>query len=304
MIDFVFEKADASFRWVDLVLPTSEELQRISNEYSLHATTIQDCLEPEHLPKFEKLDENIFIICRAYDEACGPDADSVQELTRKIAILSGKNFLITIHRIDQPFIKSIRERWRQSPNQTAKSAFFLLHEIFLAILQSYEMPLQKAMRQLDGIENQIFHQLQQQHLEDLYYLKRKAGVFKEMSFLSRDIFRSLTFDSKHYTPFLQDLRENADRLFFLSQQLYENVTNLLNLHISLSAQRTNEVMRILTLFSVFFMPLTFIVGLYGMNFEHIPELSWRFGYLIVWLVILLVALGLYLWFRRRVWLRG
>ena len=232
MIDLVFEKADASFRWVDLVLPTSEELQRISNEYSLHATTIQDCLEPEHLPKFEKLDENTFIICRAYDEACGPDADSVQELTRKIAILTGKNFLVTIHRIDQPFIKSIRERWRQSPNQTARSAFFLLHEIFLAILQSYEMPLQKAMRQLDDIENQIFHHLQQQHLEELYYLKRKAGVFKEMSFLSRDIFRLLTFDSKHFAPFLQDLAENADRLFFLSQQLYENVTNLLNLHIS------------------------------------------------------------------------
>ena len=299
LIDLVFEKADASFRWVDLVLPTPEELQHISNEYDLHATTIQDCLEPEHLPKFEKLEENTFIICRAYDEACGPDADSVQELTRKIAILSGKNFLITIHRNDQPFIKSIRERWRQAPNQTVKSAFFLLHEIFLAILQSYEMPLQKAMRQLDDIENQIFLQLQQQHLEDLYYLKRKAGVFKEMSFLSRDIFRSLTFESRQYAPFLQDLRENADRLFFLSQQLYENVTNLLNLHISLSAQRTNEVMRILTLFSVFFMPLTFIVGVYGMNFEHIPELSWRLGYLIVWLVILVVALGLYLWFRDR-----
>ena len=87
LIDLVFEKADASFRWVDLVLPTPEELQHISNEYDLHATTIQDCLEPEHLPKFEKLEENTFIICRAYDEACGPDADSVQELTRKIAIL-------------------------------------------------------------------------------------------------------------------------------------------------------------------------------------------------------------------------
>ncbi len=303
VIDLVFEKADDSFRWVDVVLPTPEELQRISNEYNLHATTIQDCLEPEHLPKFEKLEENTFIICRAYDDACGPDADSVQELTRKIAILSGRNFLVTIHRNDQPFITSIRERWRQSPNQTARPAFFLLHEIFLAILQSYEMPLQKAMRQLDDIENLIFHHLQKQHLEDLYYLKRKAGVFKEMFFLSRDIFRALSFESKQHSPFLQDLRENADRLFFLSQQLYENVTNLLNLHISLSAQRTNEVMRILTLFSVFFMPLTFIVGVYGMNFEHIPELSWKLGYLIVWLVILGVALGLYLWFRRRGWLR-
>jgi len=303
LIDLVFQKDDASFRWIDIVLPKREELQQISEEFGLHATTIQDCLEPEHLPKYEKLDENVFIICRAFDEACAPDADSVQELTRKIAIVFSKDFMITIHRVDQAFLKSIRERWRNTPNLSAKSAFFLLHEVFLAVLQSYEMPLQKAMLSLDNIENEVFHKLEKHHLEDLYYLKRKAGVFKEMFYLSRDILRSLTFESKHYLPFLQDLRENADRLFFLSQQLYENTTNLLNLHISLSAQRTNEVMRVLTVFSVFFMPLTFIVGIYGMNFNHMPELEWRYGYFLTWLLIILVAFALYSWFRRRGWLR-
>jgi magnesium transporter len=303
VIETVFQKTDGSYRWIDIVMPTRDELQQVSLEFGLHATTIQDCLDPEHLPKYEKLEENTFIICRAYDEGCTAEADTIQELTRKMAIMYGKDFLITIHRVDQPFLQSIRDRWRVAPNHSNKVSFFLLHELFLAILQSYEMPLHKAMRSLDIIENEVFHKSDKQHLEDLYYLKRKANVFKEMFYLSRDILRVLTFESKQYLTFLQDLRENADRLFFLSQQLYESANNLLNLHISLSAHRTNEVMRILTLFSVFFMPLTFIVGVYGMNFEHMPELGWKFGYLITWTIIVLVALSLYIWFRRRGWLR-
>lgn len=303
MIETVFHNQETSFRWLDLVLPTRDELQQVSLEFGLHATTIQDCLDPEHLPKYEKLEDNTFIICRAYDESCPEDSDTIQELTRKVAIMYGKDFVITIHRKDQLFLQSIRDRWRTNPSLGNKTVFFLLHELFLAVMQSYEAPLHKAMRTLDAIENEVFHKLEKQHLEDLYYLKRKANVFKEMFFLSRDVLRMITFESKHHLPFLQDLRENADRLFFLSQQIYENVNNLLNLHISLSAQRTNEVMRILTLFSVFFMPMTFIVGVYGMNFEHMPELGWKFGYWIIWSIIFAVAFALYLWFRKRGWLR-
>lgn len=303
MIDTVFHNPETNFRWLDLVMPTREELQQVSMEFGLHATSIQDCLEPEHLPKYEKLDESTFIICRAYDEDCQADSDTIQELTRKVAIMYGRDFIITIHRVDQGFMQSIRERWHANPHPGNKTVFCLLHELFLAILQSYEAPLHKAMRSLDAIENEVFHKMENQHLEELYYLKRKANVFKEMFFLSRDVLRMINFESKHHLTFLQDLRENADRLFFLSQQIYENANNLLNLHISLSAQRTNEVMRILTLFSVFFMPLTFIVGVYGMNFEHMPELGWKYGYLVTWSIIFLVAIGLYIWFRKRGWLR-
>jgi magnesium transporter len=303
LIQKVFEKADGSYRWLDVVLPSSEELQHIAEEYSLHATTIQDCLDPEHLPKYEKIDDDTFIICRAFDEQSSKEADTVQALTRKVAIIIGKNFLITIHRVDQPFLQSIRDRWQAMPQTGSKHGFHLVHELFLAILGSYEMPLQKELRALDAIERDILHKPEKRHLQKLFHLKRKAGVIKEMLFLSKDIMRMLSFETRQYTPFLQDLRDNADRLLFLSQQLFDNANNLVNLHISLSAQRTNDVMRILTLFSVFFMPLTFIVGIYGMNFEHMPELNWQFGYFFTLLFLAIVALGIYIWFRRRGWLR-
>lgn len=303
LIQNVFEKTDGSYRWIDVVLPSPEELQRIADEYSLHTTTIQDCLDPEHLPKYEKIDDDTFIICRAFDEQCSREADTVQALTRKVAIIIGKTFLITIHRVDQPFLQSIRDRWQSMSQTGSKPGFHLVHELFLAILGSYERPLQKELHTLDTIEREILHKPERLHLQELFHLKRKAGVIKEMLFLSKDIMRMLSFESKQYAPFLQDLRDNADRLLFLSQQLFDHANNLVNLHISLSAQRTNDVMRILTLFSVFFMPLTFIVGIYGMNFVHMPELNWQFGYFLTLLLLAVVAFGIYVWFRRRGWLR-
>ena len=303
MIRKVFEKADGSYRWLDVVLPSRAELQQISEEYTLHATTIQDCLDPEHLPKYEKIDDDTFVICRAFDEQCPPAADTVQSLTRKVAIIIGPNFVITIHRVDQPFMQSIRERWQTMSQTGNKHSFHLVHELLLAILGSYDKPLQSALQTMDGIERDMLHQPEKMHLQQLFFLKRKAGVIKEMLYLSKDIMRMLSFESKQYNPFLQDLRDNADRLLFLSQQLYENATNLLNLHISLSAQRTNDVMRILTLFSVFFMPLTFIVGIYGMNFQHMPELGWEFGYFLILLVLLVIAVIIFFWFRRRGWIK-
>jgi magnesium transporter len=109
-------------------------------------------------------------------------------------------------------------------------------------------------------------------------------------------------DKNTTAPVHQDLRE-----FFLSletsyDQTIENANNLLNLYISISSQRTNEVVRVLTLFSVFFMPLTFIVGIYGMNFEFMPELRSPYGYPVVLIAMALITIGIYSWFKKKHWL--
>jgi len=123
-----------------------------------------------------------------------------------------------------------------------------------------------------------------------------------MIFLTKDVLKSLNIESRTHRPLVQDLIETADRLFFLADQLLENTNTLLSMHISLSSQRTNEVMRVLTLFSVFFLPLTFIVGIYGMNFKYMPELYHPLGYPLILFVMLLVVVGVFLWFRRKGWL--
>jgi magnesium transporter len=107
--------------------------------------------------------------------------------------------------------------------------------------------------------------------------------------------------NKH-SRLMQDISDRQLELEIQYEQMQDELTQLLNLYISLSSQRTNDVMRILTIFSVFFLPLTFIVGVYGMNFDFMPELEWEYGYIGVWVLMLIVTLSVFIWFRKRRWL--
>jgi magnesium transporter len=119
-----------------------------------------------------------------------------------------------------------------------------------------------------------------------------------------DAVQKLVPASEPTAPLFQDLRENAQSMHFYADELLDDVNNLLSIQLALASHRTNEVVRVLTVFSVFFLPLTFIVGVYGMNFQHMPELRERWGYPAVLLGMGAVTLAIYLWFRRRGWLRG
>jgi magnesium transporter len=137
-------------------------------------------------------------------------------------------------------------------------------------------------------------------LRKLYHLKRKAAVCLRILRLTKPIIDNLGENTTAAVH--QDLREFHLSLETSYDQTIENANNLLNLYISLSSQRTNEVVRVLTLFSVFFMPLTFIVGIYGMNFDFMPELRSPYGYPVVLTLMGIITLGIYRWFKKKKWL--
>lgn len=287
------------YEWVDVINPSAEELKTIAEKYSFHSTSIQDSLQPEHLPKFERIGNIVFIIARVYDHLSMRDADSIQELSNKIAIFAGKNFIITIHRSELPFLEAVRTKYFEAQQCSAPND--LLIKILHYILQSYISPSAVLETDLDNLETQIVLKNQTHTvLRKLYYLKRKAAVCLRILRLSKTIIDNLS--DRTPTPVHQDLREFHLSLETSYDQTIENASHLLNLYISLSSQRTNEVVRVLTLFSVFFLPLTFIVGIYGMNFDIMPELRSPYGYPITMAAMGLMTLGIYLWFKKKKWL--
>jgi magnesium transporter len=312
MIEKVFDQESPSFHWIDIVEPSVPELEEIAQKYGLHSTSVQDCLDPEHLPKIERIGPLTFMILRGYDDQSVANADTVQELTRKVALFVSDKFVISVHRKDQAYLQNLRERWRSLSGLTQGAVHLrLLTDLVRGVLSSYERPIDRALNQLEECEMQIFGTRPTPFtIQEGYFLKRKASVFKRMLRLSLDVISKLGHLPDSTLPFLQDLREEAESLYFYADELLESMNSLLNLHISLASQktneashRTNEIVRVLTLFSVFFLPLNFIASIYGMNFEYIPELKWPLGYPMVLLVMLAVTVGILGWFRSKGWLK-
>jgi magnesium transporter len=301
---------DPAFTWVDVVHPTREELANVARKYGLHPTSVEDSLDPEHLPKYERIGSTTFIIVRAIDAAAADDCSTVHEMTRKVAIFYGADFLITIHRTEQPFLTEIIDRHRHpSPPEGGERRKSYLPRVLIEIINdavaTYQKPLEEAESSIDQFEATLFSEHEFAGLlRRIYMVKRRVTLKRRMLSHTLDAVKKLVPGSEPSVPLYQDVRENVESMHFYADELLEDVNNLLSIQLALASHRTNEVVRVLTVFSVFFLPLTFIVGVYGMNFRYMPELRERWGYPAVLAGMGLVTLAIYLWFRRRGWLRG
>lgn len=307
----VISSSDPSFNWIDVVDPTREELGDVARRYGLHPMTVADSLEPEHLPKYERIGATTFIIVRAFDTASARHCSTLHEMTRKVAIFYGTDFLITIHRTEQQFLTGLMEKYRQAsaPEGTGERRKGFLPRLVIDLINgaiaTYEKPLQDAETAIDSFEATVFGEHEFAGLLRRIYLeKRRVTLMRRMLSHTLDAVKKLVPASEPTAPLYQDLRENVESMHFWADELLEDVNNLLSIQLALASHRTNEVVRVLTVFSVFFLPLTFIVGVYGMNFRFMPELAHPWGYPAVLIGMGVVTLIILLWFRRRGWLRG
>ena len=247
----------------------------IADRFQLHRTSVQDCLDPEHFPKIEKVGDTLFLIIRCLDHDAPPDAEDLLTLTRKVAFFLSKDFLITIHRADQPFLKDMRSR--VTPEQGP-------HEITVRLMkkaiESYNSYLERTEKEMERLEKELMGRSPSgRELIALYELRSRLSIIKRQAWHTLGVVKEfITMHSPVPSPWLTDLKESAEGLWQYCDELMEDVQNLLGLHIALSGHRTNETMRFLTVVSLFFLPLTFIVGVYGMNFDVMPELRWEYGY--------------------------
>jgi magnesium transporter len=241
------------------------------------------------------------MIVRTFDADAKASEDDIHKLTKKLALFLGNRFLLTVHRRPEPFIEQVAAYFRD-PKEPVVLQVVLL-ELLLAAVETYHVPLEQAELQLQEFEQRVLRRQQSdRELAAAFRLKNRLMVIKRMLWhLSNTVQKFVPYSSVNQ-PLCQDVRERIENLQFFADSLLDDLNNLMNLHLQLGAKSANEVMKILTLFSVFFMPLTFIVGVYGMNFEVMPELKWRYGYPLVWAVMGLVTLGIFAWFRRKKWL--
>lgn len=280
-----------NFLWIDICQPDIANLDKIAKEYSLDYFQIKDSLETGHLPKFEKQEKYNFLILRAYTANFSDRTTNVTDLSNKIAFFYSEKKVITVHRADFDFLANIQDGCINSED--------LLIDILHKMVETYNQPAKILGDKNDDIEKTIFlNDYAKVSLEDLYFQKAQTRITKKLLQITQNVINQIEVNDKSKTA-LQDIKDKLLSLILTYDEVLENSNNLLNTYLSVNAQKSNDVMKLLTIFSAFFLPLTFVAGIYGMNFENMPELKWHLGYFITLGVMVIIAVVIYFWFKRK-----
>ncbi|KAA2242939.1 magnesium transporter CorA [Chitinophaga agrisoli] len=284
----------SNFKWINVTMPTDEEIRQISLAYQIPPSLLSDCGEMDQLPKYERVDNYVLVVFRINSINNVAEADSIQELSDPIYLVYSDDLVLSVCYkrafLSEPSFKPVL-------GANPLSSLELVNLLLVIGLKTYLQSLDVMTTAVDYFEKDIFLMPNNVPiLKGLYYLKRKADIFKRIFVLSAEVVRFL--HAQQQTMDSRDVLDQHTKLHNSFDVLADNVHQLLNIYFSVSSQRTNETMRVLTIFSVFFLPLSFIVGLYGMNF-NIPETKWSFGYPMVVALLVAVTVLIFLWFKRR-----
>jgi magnesium transporter len=287
----ISEKKFESFKWIDIENPIKEDLEKITKEHGLNYYLIKDSLEKGHLPKYEKNHSVEFYIFRAYTSDIKLHIDEVGEMSNKIAFFLFEDKLITIHRAHFNFLNIQEEK------------IIKINELFLRIvklmLDTFQKPTIDLSNKISEIERTIFLKDHRNVLlEELYYIKSQSRILKKVLHITQSVIEQSA--NNFIASFqYQDIKDSLLNLITYNDESVENSNQLMNTYLSISDQKNNEVVRLLTIFSAFFLPLTFIAGVYGMNFDFMPELKWKIGYYFSICLMILVVVVIYIWFRKK-----
>ena len=281
----------ANFHWLDLENPKLAELTEIIKPYGLNPHLLQDLVQVGHLPKLEKVGEFTFLLLRAFSVKPNGKLTTIPELTNKIGFFFTDEILISVHQKPFEFIREISGHF-ENPES-------LILKIIEKMLETYEAPANWLSEEMDHFESAVFLGRNKRFsVEQLYFAKAKARSCKKVLHLTQNLLLHLTVQQSNEVQ-LQDLKETASSLILQFEDFLDEANSLLNIYLSSNSQKTNEVMKLLTVFSAFFLPLTFLVGVYGMNFKFMPELNWEYGYYLTWGIMISISIVIFIWFKLR-----
>lgn len=301
-----FEHQWQDFKWIDIEAPSQTDFLQLASEFELPLRALANCLNPEHLPSCEFFGSAAFFILRHFDLDCKDDAGTMQELTTKIVFVVTETHVLTLHRAP---IKTLSDEIQRSNFENLSQSQLLGH-LITRILASFDGPIEDLEQKTDLIESRVFALRRRNILREGYKIKRKASNFRKVFKFTLDVLLKLQVKPGFPLDQALEIHDPLNRLIFYTDNIHEEIAGLLNLHLSLMSQKTNEasfktneIMRILTVVSIFFLPLNFITGVYGMNFENMPGLKSAQGSHIAFAAMLILAIAILGWIHKKGWLK-
>jgi magnesium transporter len=291
--------------WVDMEQPTAADEQVLLDVFHFHPLTVEDCRENRHYPKVEEFPEYVYFIVHGVKADASPDRFNTIELDGFL----GSNYVITYHHDMFRSINNVKKLLTTSPVACQRGAAFLLHQILDQIVDYYSPVLDDFDERITSLEDDIFTLKRPNNtiLEQIMELKRSVLRLRRISAKQMDILYRMSRGEVNLIPqamlpFYRDIHDHLVRVTDLSESYRDLLGGALEAYLSVVSNRMNEIMKVLTIFSAIMLPLTFIAGVYGMNFEHMPELATNYGYFVVWTIMVVVAVGMLFLFWRAGWI--
>ncbi|MDQ3798756.1 MAG: magnesium/cobalt transporter CorA [Acidobacteriota bacterium] len=291
--------------WVDLEAPTAEDEKILTDVFRFHHLTIEDARETRNHPKVEVFPEYLFFIVHGVKS----ETNSFNFVTKEMDGYLGKNYVVTYHHEKFRAVDAVKEQLLKTPYVCTRGADYLLHQILDRIVDLYIPVVDDFDNSINEIEERIFRMRKADNsiLEEIMDLKRSVNRLirissKQLTVIYRLAHGEFPLISRDILPFYRDVYDHLARVSDLAENYRDLVGGLLDIHFSIIANRTNDVMKVMTIFSAIMLPLSLIAGIYGMNFENMPELKTRYGYFIALGTMAIVALGLLIYFWRKGWI--
>lgn len=286
--------------WIDCENPSNEDIQYLHQHFAIDPLLIEDMKVANHLPKYEEHTGIQFFLTRENTKLERTALNTMSDISTKLGIYILENTIITIHRIKNKSIVEYEKEISQEKTPITKETIAL--NLALKVLESFDEESKRILDIVDQIENEVFlnNKGNGNVIRKLYRLKRKSGLNFRLLSISSDWvnnFKKLDISETQLVD-LQDKYKDALNIF---DHLNAQITQLISLYLALSDQKANQVMKILAMYSVYFLPITFIAGVYGMNFENMPELQTQMGYFVTLGVMALIVIITFFYFRQKKW---
>lgn len=279
-------------------------IQSLANLFGLHPLTTEDISNTSQRPKAEEFENYIFFALKMllYDEV----SNSIDN--ENVSVILGNNYVISFQERDSDVLDSVKERIRSSKGRIRnESTDYLAYAIMDRVIDGYFDVLERLGDHIEQIDDEILAAPDATHMKELHLLKREIVFLRKAVWPLREeisaiekIGSRLIGDS--IRPFLRDLYDHTIQIIDMVETYRDIISGMHETFLSIISNRMNEVMKVLTIIGTIFIPLTFIVGIYGMNFENMPELKWTWGYFGLWCFIIVLGLTMLVIFKKRKWL--
>jgi magnesium transporter len=279
-------------------------LEKIGKQYDLHPLVLEDILNTDQRPKVEDHERYLYVVLKmlSYNEA-------EQEIAiEQLSLILGDNFVLSFQDKPGDVLEPLRERIRQSKGKIRKlGADYLLYAIMDEVVDHYFVVMEKLGEKIEQIEDIVAVRPKQDTLQQIHRLKREIIVLRKAVWPLRELISTLRHDdtpllSESTEIYFRDLNDHIVQIIDGVEAYRDMLSSMLDVYLSIMSNRTNGVMKVLALFSAIFMPLTFITGIFGMNFKDFPELEWKYGFQGTVILMVVMAVGMIIFFRRRRWL--